>query len=80
MKQVKLYYTERDRLYAEKEAYVIENAGISLEKIDANTLPNKIKTPAFVVFKNNRFLAKLEGKHNPGVILSWIKTYIKDEE
>lgn len=78
MKNVKAYYTDNNRLYVEKEALMLTQNGIEVELVDAKTLPKNILTPSFVIFKNGGMLSKLNGKFTPGLVLSWVKKYIKE--
>jgi hypothetical protein len=77
LKNIKAYYTEANKLYVLKEAYMLNQNGIEVELVDASKLPKTILTPAFAIFKQGGVLSKLEGKHTPGIVLEWVKKYMK---
>ena len=76
MKILTIYFSEKNKQYVEKEANTLEKCGIAFTLVDADKLPRKILTPAFVVTKNGGVLTKMEGKFTPGKVLSWAKNYI----
>lgn len=78
LKNVIAYYNEINKVYVDKEEEILKKEGINIEKININTLTKAILTPSFVVLKNNRYLAKLEGKQTPGIVTSWVKSYVKE--
>lgn len=78
LKKVKAYYTDNNKLYVEKEVFMLNQHGIEVETVDAKTLSKDILTPSFAIFKNGGLLSKLDGKFTPGLVVTWAQKYIKE--
>lgn len=77
LKKVIGYFNKSNKIYVQRELLSLQSLGIPTESVDSVTLAKPIKTPMFVVTKNNGILSKLRGKYASGYLSTWIRNYIK---